>query len=62
MNEVPAGMRWPSVGEQLERTGEALTIIRRLLDPETVDFEGRHFRTEAATYGEHVLPQLRSST
>lgn len=48
MNEVPAGMRWPAVGEQLERTEEALTIIRRLLDRETVDFKGRYFRTEAA--------------
>jgi coenzyme F420-dependent glucose-6-phosphate dehydrogenase len=48
MNEVPAGMHWPSVGEQLARTEEALTIITRLLDGETVDFEGRHFRTKEA--------------
>lgn len=48
MNEVPAGMRWPSPAEQLERTEEALTIVTRLLDGETVDFEGRHFRTERA--------------
>jgi coenzyme F420-dependent glucose-6-phosphate dehydrogenase len=48
MNEVPAGLEWPSVAEQLERTEEALTIIRRLLDGETVDFEGRHFRTRSA--------------
>jgi coenzyme F420-dependent glucose-6-phosphate dehydrogenase len=48
MNEVPAGLRWPGVGEQLERTEEALSIIRRLLDGETVDFAGRHFRTEGA--------------
>src|SRR5579884_4384259 len=48
MNEVPAGMHWPSVGEQLERTAEALTIIVRLLDGETVDFEGRYFRAEKA--------------
>jgi coenzyme F420-dependent glucose-6-phosphate dehydrogenase len=48
MNEVPAGMRWPSVAEQLERTEEALTIIKRLLDHETVDFDGRHFRATAA--------------
>jgi coenzyme F420-dependent glucose-6-phosphate dehydrogenase len=48
MNEVPAGMRWPSVGEQLARTEEALTIIARLLDGETVDFEGQYFRTKAA--------------
>lgn len=48
MNEVPAGMQWPSVGEQLARTEEALTIITRLLDRETVDYEGRYFRTKAA--------------
>ncbi len=48
MNEIPAGMRWPSVAEQLERTEEALTIITRLLNRETVDFEGSYFRTTAA--------------
>src|SRR5579872_153012 len=44
-NEIPAGMDWPSVSEQLARTEEALTIITRLLGGETVDFEGRYFRT-----------------
>jgi coenzyme F420-dependent glucose-6-phosphate dehydrogenase len=48
MNEVPAGMRWPSVAEQLQRTEEALTIVTRLLDGETVDFDGRYFRAQAA--------------
>ncbi len=48
MNEVPAGMRWPGTGEQLARTEEALTIITRLLDGETVDFEGRFFRAHRA--------------
>jgi coenzyme F420-dependent glucose-6-phosphate dehydrogenase len=48
MNEVPAGMKWPSVGEQLERTEEALTIITRLLNGETVSLEGRYFRTRDA--------------
>ncbi|TDE12193.1 TIGR03557 family F420-dependent LLM class oxidoreductase [Jiangella asiatica] len=48
MNEVPAGMTWPNVQEQLERTEEALTIISRLLDGETVTFRGRYFRAEAA--------------
>src|SRR5436305_10131827 len=43
MNEVPAGMQWPPVAEQLERLEEALTIITRLLDRETVDFHGKHF-------------------
>jgi len=48
MNEVPAGLRWPSPEEQLARTEEALTIITRLLDGETVDFDGRFFRTKGA--------------
>ena len=48
MNEVPAGFDWPSPEEQLARTEEALTIITRLLDGETVDFDGRFFRTKGA--------------
>ena len=48
MNEVPAGMRWPDTGEQLARTEEALTIIRRLLHRETVDFDGTYFSARGA--------------
>jgi len=48
MNEVPAGMDWPSTEEQLQRTEEALTIITRLLDGETVDFDGRFFKAKGA--------------
>lgn len=48
MNEVPAGMDWPSTEEQLARTEEALTIITRLLDGETVDFDGRFFKAKRA--------------
>ncbi|HET9731525.1 MAG TPA: LLM class flavin-dependent oxidoreductase [Acidimicrobiales bacterium] len=48
LNEVPAGMQWPPVAEQLARTEEALEIIVRLLNGETVTFKGRYFRTEAA--------------
>jgi coenzyme F420-dependent glucose-6-phosphate dehydrogenase len=48
MNEVPAGMDWPSTAEQLARTEEALTIITRLLDGETVDFDGRFFKAHRA--------------
>jgi len=48
MNEVPAGMDWPSAEEQLARTEEALTIITRLLDGETVDFAGQFFRAKRA--------------
>jgi coenzyme F420-dependent glucose-6-phosphate dehydrogenase len=57
MNEVPAGMTWPSTEEQLARTEEALTIITRLLDGETVDFDGRFFRARRAVL--YSRPQRR---
>lgn len=48
MNEIPAGLDWPSTADQLRRTEEALTIITRLLDGETVDFQGEFFRAKRA--------------
>jgi coenzyme F420-dependent glucose-6-phosphate dehydrogenase len=48
LNETPAGMDWPSVGEQLERLEEALQIINALFAGEHVDHHGRHFRTNGA--------------
>jgi coenzyme F420-dependent glucose-6-phosphate dehydrogenase len=57
MNEVPAGMDWPSPAEQLARTEEALEIVVRLLDGETVDFEGRYFRARGAVL--HYRPRRR---
>jgi coenzyme F420-dependent glucose-6-phosphate dehydrogenase len=48
LNEIPAGADWPSPEEQLARTEEALTIITRLLDGETVDFNGRFFKAKRA--------------
>jgi coenzyme F420-dependent glucose-6-phosphate dehydrogenase len=57
MNEVPAGFDWPSPGEQLDRTEEALSIITRLLDGETVTHEGKYFRTRDARL--YTLPQRR---
>lgn len=48
MNEVPAGMDWPDPAEQLSRTAEALQIITRLLDGETVTVDGEHFRARDA--------------
>lgn len=57
MNEVPAGMRWPSTGEQLKRTEEALEIITRLLDGETVDYSGEYFRTRRARL--YLTPERR---
>lgn len=57
LNEVPAGMDWPSPGENLERVEEALTIINRLLDGETVTFSGKHFKTRDARL--YTLPERR---
>jgi coenzyme F420-dependent glucose-6-phosphate dehydrogenase len=57
MNEVPAGFEWPSTAEQLVRTEEALEIVVRLLDGETVDFRGRYFRADGAKL--HVRPERR---
>lgn len=49
MNEIPAGLvDWPSRADQLRRTEEALTIVTRLLDGRTVDFQGEFFRTRRA--------------
>ncbi|EHR53245.1 flavin-dependent oxidoreductase, F420-dependent methylene-tetrahydromethanopterin reductase [Saccharomonospora marina XMU15] len=48
MNEVPAGLDWPSPEEQLARTEEALTIVTRLLEGRTVDFDGRWFHARGA--------------
>jgi coenzyme F420-dependent glucose-6-phosphate dehydrogenase len=57
MNEVPAGFDWPSPAEQLERTEEALLIITRLLDGETVTHTGDHFGTRGAKL--YTLPDRR---
>jgi len=57
MNEIPAGLDWPSPAEQLERTEEALTIVTSLLRGETVDFTGRFFKARGAVL--YSLPQRR---
>ena len=57
MNEVPAGLDWPSPVGQLARTEEALTIITRMLRGETVSYQGRYFRAEGARL--YDLPERR---
>jgi coenzyme F420-dependent glucose-6-phosphate dehydrogenase len=57
MNEVPAGYAWGSPAEQLARTEEALAIITRLLDGDSVSFEGEYFRTTDARL--YTLPERR---
>ena len=48
MNEIPAGAEWPSTGDQLRRAEEALTIVTRLLDGETVTYDGDFFHAKNA--------------
>jgi coenzyme F420-dependent glucose-6-phosphate dehydrogenase len=47
LNESPIGMDWPSVREQVDRMEEALEIMHRLFDGQTVD-GGRFYRTKDA--------------
>ncbi len=61
MNEVPAGLEWPSPAEQLARTEEALTIVVRLLDGQTVDFDGEFFRTRGARLYDRRPPVYMSA-
>jgi coenzyme F420-dependent glucose-6-phosphate dehydrogenase len=59
LNEVPCGMDWPPVGEQIERMEEALEIIGKLFDGERLDYDGKHFKTHQAylhTQGERRPP------
>jgi coenzyme F420-dependent glucose-6-phosphate dehydrogenase len=48
LNEVPCGMEWPPVEEQIGRMEEALEIISRLFDGERLTFRGKYFRTNEA--------------
>jgi coenzyme F420-dependent glucose-6-phosphate dehydrogenase len=60
MNEVPAGLdpdNYPPIGEQIERMEESVTIIRRLLDGETVTHEGKYFQAYNAKL--YSLPERR---
>jgi F420-dependent oxidoreductase-like protein len=42
------GFDFPSLGERLERLGEALQIARAMFTQEPASFEGRHYRIENA--------------
>jgi coenzyme F420-dependent glucose-6-phosphate dehydrogenase len=57
LNESPLGAEWPSVSDQVDRMDEALEIIGRLLDGETVDYDGEHFTTKGAVL--HTNPERR---
>src|SRR5918912_383960 len=57
LNESPLGADWLPVGQQVERMEEALELIHRLFDGETVDHQGEHFSTKAAKL--HTRPERR---
>jgi coenzyme F420-dependent glucose-6-phosphate dehydrogenase len=48
LNEVPFGGEWPAPAAQIAAMEEALEIITRLWDGETLTYEGEHFTTRAA--------------
>jgi len=48
MNELPLGYSWPTFDERLERTIEAVQIIKLLWKERFVDFEGKYFRLKKA--------------
>ena len=58
LNEVPAGLDpFPDIQEQQARMEEAVTIISRLLDGETITFDGNFFKTRDAKL--YSLPRRR---
>ncbi len=48
INERPLGWEFPGYKERAARMAEAITIMRRLLAGEKLDFVGAHYRTHAA--------------
>ncbi len=48
INDSPLGWRFPGYAERMTRMREALSIIRRLLDGEKLDFDGEYYRTKTA--------------
>jgi coenzyme F420-dependent glucose-6-phosphate dehydrogenase len=48
LNESPFGYDWPSGAEQLEMMDEALDMIRRLWNGETIATGSKHFKTKNA--------------
>jgi coenzyme F420-dependent glucose-6-phosphate dehydrogenase len=57
LNEVPVGDEWPSVEDQIARMEEALSIIRRLWNGETITQEGRFYTLRDARL--HTLAPRR---
>jgi G6PDH family F420-dependent oxidoreductase len=57
LNEHVVGQGWPPVNVRHEMFGEAVTIIRALLDGTDVNFAGDHFRVDSARL--YDLPESR---
>ncbi len=57
LNEVPIGDDWPSVGDQIARMDEALSIIDRLWKGETLTEEGRFYTCQDLKL--HTLSERR---
>jgi G6PDH family F420-dependent oxidoreductase len=49
LNEHVTGAHWPPVDTRLEMLEEAIGIMRRLWDGETVNHDGEHYTVETAT-------------
>src|ERR1700758_2431750 len=60
LNEHVVGQRWPAVGERHEMLGEAVDIIRALLEGDggTVNYRGRHFDVEQAKLWDPPAQQI----
>src|SRR4051794_2398433 len=57
LNEQVVGQRWPRAGDRRRMLGEAVPLVRRLLDGETVDHRGTHFALEhAEVHSRPVVP------
>ncbi len=48
MNELPLGFDWPPFQERLDRTTEAVHIIRSLWEKDFADFDGKYFKLRKA--------------
>lgn len=48
INEAPLGWDFPGYKERIARMGEAVHILRALLDGSKLDFDGEYYRTSAA--------------
>jgi coenzyme F420-dependent glucose-6-phosphate dehydrogenase len=57
LNESPLGAKWPSVGDQIERMEEALTMIHALFRGERVTRSDGHFPAQDAYL--HTRPDRR---